>query len=95
MSSQAEHFGAEEVDLNKVVFTLDLLACVPGKVAHFYRVVPVGAWGGCVRIAFADLSDLDAIDSVHTAIQRDLEVVIADRIQIDEFLPRLYPEGVA
>jgi hypothetical protein len=54
---------------------------------------PVGASGRHVRIALADPSDLDAIDKVQTAVRRDLESVVAEESQIEEFITRLYPEG--
>ena len=93
MNPRAEHFGTEEVDLRKIVFTPELLACVPADLVRRHRVLPVGASGRHVRIALADPSDLDAIDKVHTAVRRDLELVVAEESQIEEFITRLYPEG--
>ena len=93
MNPRAEHFGAEEVDLRKVVFTPELLACVPAELARRYRVLPVGASGRDLRIAIADPSDLDAIDAVHDVVQRDVELVVAEESQIEEFITRFYPEG--
>lgn len=95
MNPRAERFGAEEVNLRKVVFTPELLASVPAEIARRHRVVPVDASPQHVRVALADPSDLDAINSVHTAVQRELELVVADESQIEEFIPRLYPEGSA
>lgn len=95
MNPRAEHFGAEEVDLRKIVFTRELLACVPADIARRHRVVPVQGSRRQVRIAIADPSDFDALESVQTAVQREVEVVVADERQIAEFIPRLYPEGSA
>jgi type IV pilus assembly protein PilB len=92
MKLRAEHFGAEEVDLRKVVFTPEILACVPAEIARRHRVVPIDASPRHVRVALADPSDLNAIDSVNSAVQRELELAVAEEAQIEEFIPRLYPE---
>ncbi len=93
MNARAEHFGAEEVDLRKIVFTAELLASVPAELVRRYRVLPVGTSRRHLRIAIADPSDLQAIDAVRTAVQRELELVVAEESQIEEFIPRLYPEA--
>jgi hypothetical protein len=42
------------------------------------------------RLALADPSDLDAIDSLHDLLHRDLELCVAEASQLDEFIERLY-----
>ena len=93
MNPRAEHFGAEEVNLREVAFTPELLASVPAELARRYRVLPVGVSRQHLRIAIADPSDLEAIDTLHSVLQRDVELVIAEESQMEEFIPRLYPEG--
>jgi len=93
MNPRAEHFGAEEVDLRRVVFTPEVLAWVPAELVRRHRVLPVAASGRHLRIAIADPSDLDAIDTVQTAVQRELELVVAEESQMEEFITRLYPEA--
>ncbi len=93
MNPRAAHFGAEEVDLNTIVFTPELLACVPGEVVRRYRVLPVGASGRHLRIAIADPAKLEAIDTVHSLAGRDLGLVVADEGQIEKFIARLHPAG--
>jgi len=66
MIPRAMHFGAEEVDLRNVLFTAELLACVPAELARRYRVLPVCSSLGNLRLAVADPSDLDAIESLNT-----------------------------
>jgi hypothetical protein len=43
-----------------------------------------------LRLALADPSDLDAIDSLQHLLGRDLELCVAEASQIDEFIQRLY-----
>ena len=90
MNQRAAHFGAEEVDLRKVTFTPGLLACIPAEWARRYRVLPVFSASGRLRLALADPSDLDAIDSLHDLLHRDLELCVAEVSQLDEFIGRLY-----
>ena len=93
MNPRAEHFGAEEVDLRRIAFTPELLASVPAEVVRRHRVLPVGASRRHLRIAIADPSDLGAIEAVHTVVQRDVELIVAEESQIEEFITRLYPQG--
>jgi hypothetical protein len=96
MNPRAAHFGAEEVDLNRVVFTPELLACVPSQSARHYRALPVSNSCEMLRLAVADPSDLDAIDALHHLLRRDLELCVAEEGQLDEFIRRLYgQEGAA
>ncbi len=90
MNPRAAHFGAEEVDLRQVAFTAELLACVPAAAARRYRVLPISSSGGKLRLALADPSDLDAIDSLHRLLHRDLELCVAEESQLNEFIERLY-----
>jgi type IV pilus assembly protein PilB len=94
MNPRAEHFGADEIDLRNVRFTPELLACVPAEIARKYRVLPVSDSSQHLRIAVADPSDIDAIDSLNHALKRDLEMCVAEAGQLDEFIERLYgPES--
>ena len=90
MNPRAGHFGADDVDLTKVAFTPELLACVPAESARRYRVLPVFNSPSMLRLALADPSDLDAIDSLHHLLRRDLELCVAEASQLDEFIQRLY-----
>jgi hypothetical protein len=90
MNPRAAHFGAEEVDLRKVAFTPELLARVPAGLARRYRVLPVSTSRDGLRLALADPSNLDVIDSLHYLLHCDLELCVAEASQLDEFIERLY-----
>jgi len=92
MNPRAAHFGAEEVDLRKVHFTAELLACIPAELARRYRVLPIRSLPDKLLLAIADPSDLDAIDSLPNLVQRDLELCVAESCQLDDFIGRLYGE---
>jgi hypothetical protein len=90
MNPRAVHFGAEEVDLRLVAFSPELLACVPAESARRYRVLPIASSPDKLRLALADPSDLDVIDSLHHLLHRDLELCVAEESQLNEFIERLY-----
>ncbi len=95
MNPRAAHYGAEEVDLRQVAFSPELLACMPAQLARRYRVLPISSSRDKLRIAMADPSDLDALDSLCHHLRRELELYVAEESQLNEFIERLYGrEGV-
>jgi type II secretory ATPase GspE/PulE/Tfp pilus assembly ATPase PilB-like protein len=93
MNPRAAHFGAEEVDLAKVEFTPELLACVPADSARRYRAVPILSSHAILRLAVSDPSNLEAVDALQRLLHRDLELCVAEEGQLDEFIERLYGRG--
>src|SRR4051812_24457505 len=92
----AAHFGAEEVDLRRVVFTPELPACMPAESARRYQAISVFNSREMLRLAVADPSDLGTLDALHHVLRRDLELCVAQECQLDEFIRRLYgQEGTA
>ena len=87
---RAEEFGAEFVDLATVQFTPGLLRCIPAELARRYRVLPVAESGGCLVIVTADPADLPAVDGLHSALAREIELRVTDESQIDSFIERFY-----
>ena len=90
MNPRAAHFGAEEVDLRQVSFTPELLARVPAEAARRFRVLPVFSSRDKLKLALADPSDLDTIDTIQKLLQRDLELCVAEANQLNDFIDRLY-----
>src|ERR1051325_6570481 len=92
---RAAEFGAEFVDLATVRFTPDLLRCLPAELARKYRVLPVAESGGCLAIVTSDPSDLPAVDGLHSALAREIELRVADESQIDLFIKQLYGDDTS
>ena len=92
---RAAEFGAEFVDLATVRFTPSLLRCIPAELARRYRVLPVAESGRCLAIVTSDPSDLPAIDGLHSALDREFELRVADESQIDSFIERLYEDDTS
>jgi len=84
------HFGAEEVDLKNVSFTPELLGSLPSELARRYKVLPVFSSPGKLKLALADPSDIEAIDTMHRFAKCDVELCVADSGQLEEFIDRLY-----
>ena len=82
----------EEIELSQVSFTAELLACVPRNLARRFRVLPVGNSRGELLLAMADVSDLNAIDSVQRLAGRHIAVCVAKARQLDDFIEQLYGE---
>jgi type IV pilus assembly protein PilB len=93
MNPRAVHFGAMEIDLRHVAFTPELLASIPAEFARRYRVLPINISPHEFLVALADPSDLEAIDSLHKLVQRDVALCVAYGSQLDEFIGRLYGDG--
>jgi type IV pilus assembly protein PilB len=87
---RAAEFGAEFVDLATIRFTPGLLRCIPAELARKYRVLPVSVSGHGIAIVMSDPSDLSAVDGLRSALDRDIELRIADESQLDAFIERFY-----
>jgi type IV pilus assembly protein PilB len=92
---RAAEFGAEFVDLATVQFTPDLLRCIPAELARKHRVLPVSESDRCIAIVTSDPSDLNALDGLHSALDRDIELRVADESQIDSFIEQLYGDSTS
>ena len=79
-----------EIDLRDITFTRELLALVPAEFARRHLILPVLDCPHRFVVAMADPSDLGAIDALHARLQRDVEMCVADKSQLHEFIGRLY-----
>ena len=87
---RAAEFGAEFVDLATVKFTSGLLRCIPADLARKHHVLPVAEVGGCVAIVTSDPTDLATLDELHSVLDREIELRVADKAQLDLFIERFY-----
>jgi hypothetical protein len=89
-SIRAAHYGAEEVDLRNVSFPVELLNAIPAELARRCRVLPVSISPQKLKLALADPSDIEVMETIQRFVQRDLEISVAEASQLDEFIKRLY-----
>jgi type IV pilus assembly protein PilB len=86
----AMHIGADVVSLKDREFPPELLQTVPGNVARMYRCLPVAMNNGTVQVALADPLDPARADEIQFAIKRDVQIVVADPIELEKTIDRLY-----
>ena len=87
---RAAEFGAEFVDLATVRFTPGLLRCIPADLARKHHVLPVAEVGSRVAIVTSEPADLASLDDLHSILDREIELRVADKAQLDLFIERLY-----
>jgi type IV pilus assembly protein PilB len=83
-------FGAVFVDLSIVEFTPKLLRCIPAELARKYHVLPVASVGRRLAIATSDPTYLAALDDLHSNLDREIELRVADKAQLDAWIKRFY-----
>ena len=93
-SGRFVNFGVEKIELARVQFTRELLSCIPAATARLHRVLPIFETPDSLCVAMAEVNDLQVIDSLRRALHRDLELRVADRQQLDEFVQRFYGADV-
>jgi type IV pilus assembly protein PilB len=86
----AHHLGTVVVSLRDREFSPDLLKAIPANVARMYQCLPVAADNGTLQIALADPLDPARADEIQFAVRRDVQVVVADPIDISKSIERLY-----
>src|SRR6185437_5324061 len=86
----ATHIGAEVVSIKDREFPPEVLQTVPAKVAQMYHCLPVAINNGSVQIALADPLDPARADEIHFAIKRDVQLVVADPVEIQKTIERVY-----
>ena len=91
--AKAAQFGAEVVDLADMRIADEVIAAVPRNIAKKYKVMPVSLSSGSIRVAVADPSDLDTLDSLRIILKQDIEFCVATDEALDAALGKYYGGG--
>jgi type IV pilus assembly protein PilB len=91
----ADALGTEVVGLDDVEFTPEILHAIPAGLARLHRALPVGAEDNTVRVALIDPLDTQTIEDLRFALGRDIQVVLAPRLQIRERLKKHYGDDTS
>src|SRR5258706_1142244 len=86
----ATYLGAEVVSLRDRELPPSLLKIVPANVDRMYRCVPVAENGNVLQVALADPLDPARVDEIGFTVKRDIQVVVADPMEIDKTIERFY-----
>ncbi len=88
--AKAAQFGAEFVEIAEQTIEDDVISSVPRSVAHEYKVVPLYQDDLSVTVAMSDPSDLDAIDALGQALNKEVKISVADEDEIEDALKQYY-----
>ena len=91
----ADAIGSHVIDLNEVEFTPQILRLIPAGLARLHRALPVGFEGNTITVALVDPLDTQTIEDLRFALGRDLQIVLAPTLQIEERLRKHYGEDTS
>src|ERR1700739_4881909 len=73
----AEALGVDYVDLADIEISPAILRSIPSGLARLHRALPVGLSANTLRVALADPLDPRAVEDLHFALGKDVDVVVA------------------
>jgi type IV pilus assembly protein PilB len=91
----AEALGSEVVDLDEVEFSPQILRLIPAGLARLHRALPIGEADNAIRVALVDPLDTPTIEDLRFALGRDIDLVLAPSLQIEERLRKHYGEDIS
>lgn len=68
----------------------EVITLVPREVAFRYKAVPISFANGILRVAIADPTDIETIDSIRYLLKMEVEPVISTKRQIEQALGSYY-----
>jgi general secretion pathway protein E/type IV pilus assembly protein PilB len=87
----ATQFGMQYVHVNADAIDPSVKDIIPNELARKYGVVPVFATDTSVTVALSDPMAYDTVDSLHYVLKRDVDAVIAPRLEVKAAVDKLYP----
>ena len=91
----ADALGTTVIDLDTVEFTPRILRLIPAGLARLHRALPIGDAGTAIRLALVDPLDTETVEDLRFALGRDIEVVLAPSLQIEDRLHKHYGEDTS
>lgn len=89
--AKSTYFGVESVNLADLSLTDAAISLVPRHVAKKFNVLPVGqSDAGAVVVAMADPSDIDTVDGLRHALNKDIELRVTSQADIESALNKYY-----
>ena len=91
VAAKAAYFGVESVNLGEIRLSDEVIGLVPRHVAKKFNAVPVGnSDGGSVIVAVSDPSDIDTVDGLRHALNRDVELRVTSHSDLDSAIAKYY-----
>ncbi len=89
--AKATYFGVEAVNLADLRLGDDVIGLVPRHVAKRFNAVPVAqSESGAVVVALADPSDIDSVDGLRHALNKEIELRVTSASDIESAIGRYY-----
>jgi type IV pilus assembly protein PilB len=88
---QAEQLATEVVSLRQD-FPPELIHTIPGAMARMYQCLPVALHGTSLQVAFVEPLNPAPPDELRFAIKMDVQVVVADPVQIQKLIEKFYAD---
>ncbi len=89
--AKATYFGVEAVSLSELQLGDSVIGLIPRHVAKRFNAVPVGeSDSGAVIVALADPSDIDAVDGLRHALNKEIELRVTSGQEIESSIGRYY-----
>jgi type IV pilus assembly protein PilB len=86
------HLGAPVVTLQERDLTPELLRTVPAKMARMYQCLPVALEDSTLKVALVEPFNVGRIDELGFVVKKDIQVVVADPVQVLKAIEKFYPE---
>ena len=85
-----DHLGCESMDLNDALITPELIEQLPAELAKQHQCVPVSFFEPTLQLAFVDPLNPAALDEIGFTTGFDVQVVVANPVQVTEALKEHY-----
>ena len=89
-TAKAAQAGAEVVELAAMRLADDVIAAVPRNVVRRYKAIPIYQSEDTITMVLSDPSDLETIDGLQVALDKQVEIRVASETEIEEAIGRYY-----
>ena len=86
----AQQYGMEMIDLTRYELPEEVLALLDRETVKKYNVIPLGLHDDILTIAMSDPTDVDTLDALRYMLGKDVDAVIAPKVQIDKIIGEHY-----
>ena len=89
--AKSTYFGVESTNVADLRLTDEVIKLMPRHVAKKFNALPVGeSDAGAVVVALADPSDIDTVDGLRHALNKDIELRVTSQADIEAALNKYY-----
>ena len=89
--AKSTYFGVESTNIADLRLTDEVIRLMRRDVAKKFNAVPVGeSDAGAVVVALADPSDIDTVDGLRHALNKDIELRVTSQADIEAALNKYY-----